>query len=95
MDFTDVGWDDWIVAPLGYDAYYCHGKCPFPLADHSNSTNHGVVQTLVYNLNPGKVPKACCVATQLDSVAMLYLNDQSTVVLKNYQEMTLVGCGCR
>ncbi|KAH8249031.1 hypothetical protein KR032_005318 [Drosophila birchii] len=95
VDFTDVGWDDWIVAPLGYDAYYCHGKCPFPLADHLNSTNHAVVQTLVNNLNPGKVPKACCVPTQLDSVAMLYLNDQSTVVLKNYQEMTVVGCGCR
>lgn len=95
VDFSDVGWDDWIVAPLGYDAYYCHGKCPFPLADHLNSTNHAVVQTLVNNLNPGKVPKACCVPTQLDSVAMLYLNDQSTVVLKNYQEMTVVGCGCR
>ncbi|XP_052853291.1 protein decapentaplegic isoform X1 [Drosophila gunungcola] len=95
VDFSDVGWDDWIVAPLGYDAYYCHGKCPFPLADHLNSTNHAVVQTLVNNMNPGKVPKACCVPTQLDSVAMLYLNDQSTVVLKNYQEMTVVGCGCR
>ncbi|EDW87393.2 protein decapentaplegic isoform X2 [Drosophila yakuba] len=95
VDFSDVGWDDWIVAPLGYDAYYCHGKCPFPLADHFNSTNHAVVQTLVNNMNPGKVPKACCVPTQLDSVAMLYLNDQSTVVLKNYQEMTVVGCGCR
>ncbi|KAH8282653.1 hypothetical protein KR054_008978 [Drosophila jambulina] len=95
VDFSDVGWDDWIVAPLGYDAFYCHGKCPFPLADHLNSTNHAVVQTLVNNLNPGKVPKACCVPTQLDSVAMLYLNDQSTVVLKNYQEMTVVGCGCR
>ncbi|KAH8412676.1 hypothetical protein KR009_004494 [Drosophila setifemur] len=95
VDFSDVGWDDWIVAPLGYDAYYCHGKCPFPLADHLNSTNHAVVQTMVNNLNPGKVPRACCVPTQLDSVAMLYLNDQSTVVLKNYQEMTVVGCGCR
>ncbi|XP_016986295.2 LOW QUALITY PROTEIN: protein decapentaplegic [Drosophila rhopaloa] len=95
VDFSDVGWDDWIVAPLGYDAFYCHGKCPFPLADHLNSTNHAVVQTLVNNMNPGKVPKACCVPTQLDSVAMLYLNDQSTVVLKNYQEMTVVGCGCR
>ncbi|EDV30607.2 uncharacterized protein Dana_GF20585, isoform A [Drosophila ananassae] len=95
VDFSDVGWDDWIVAPPGYDAYYCHGKCPFPLADHFNSTNHAVVQMLVNDLNPGKVPKACCVPTQLESVAMLYLNDQSTVVLKNYQEMTVVGCGCR
>ncbi|XP_017860240.1 PREDICTED: protein decapentaplegic [Drosophila arizonae] len=95
VDFQDVGWSDWIVAPPGYDAYYCHGKCPFPLADHLNSTNHAVVQTLVNNINPGKVPKACCVPTQLEGISMLYLNDQRTVVLKNYQDMTVVGCGCR
>nr|AAC47555.1 decapentaplegic protein [Drosophila virilis] len=95
VDFQDVGWSDWIVAPPGYDAYYCHGKCQFPLADHLNSTNHAVVQTLVNNLNPGKVPKACCVPTQLEGISMLYLNDQRTVVLKNYQDMTVVGCGCR
>lgn len=95
VDFQDVGWSDWIVAPPGYDAYYCHGKCPFPLADHLNSTNHAVVQTLVNSSNPGKVPKACCVPTQLEGISMLYLNDQRTVVLKNYQDMTVVGCGCR
>ncbi|XP_039951242.1 protein decapentaplegic [Bactrocera tryoni] len=95
VDFADVGWSDWIVAPPGYDAFYCQGKCPFPLAEHLNSTNHAVVQTLVNNLNPGKVPKACCVPTQLEGISMLYLNDQNTVVLKNYQDMTVVGCGCR
>ncbi|XP_053960155.1 protein decapentaplegic [Anastrepha ludens] len=95
VDFADVGWSDWIVAPPGYDAFYCQGKCPFPLAEHLNSTNHAVVQTLVNNINPGKVPKACCVPTQLEGVSMLYLNDQNSVVLKNYQDMTVVGCGCR
>uniref|UniRef100_A0A1I8P6N3 Protein decapentaplegic n=1 Tax=Stomoxys calcitrans TaxID=35570 RepID=A0A1I8P6N3_STOCA len=95
VDFVDVGWSDWIVAPPGYDAFYCQGKCPFPLADHFNSTNHAVVQTIVNNINPGKVPKACCVPTQLEGISMLYLNDQNTVVLKNYQDMTVVGCGCR
>ncbi|XP_054084130.1 protein decapentaplegic [Zeugodacus cucurbitae] len=95
VDFADVGWSDWIVAPPGYDAFYCQGKCPFPLAEHLNSTNHAVVQTLVNNLNPRKVPNACCVPTQLEGISMLYLNDQNTVVLKNYQDMTVVGCGCR
>uniref|UniRef100_A0A0A9XMN4 Protein decapentaplegic n=1 Tax=Lygus hesperus TaxID=30085 RepID=A0A0A9XMN4_LYGHE len=94
VDFKDVGWDDWIVAPPGYDAYYCHGECTFPLADHLNSTNHAIVQTLVNSVNPGAVPKACCVPTQLSSISMLYLDD-SKVVLKNYQDMAVVGCGCR
>lgn len=95
VDFSDVGWNDWIVAPPGYEAYFCQGDCKFPIADHLNTTNHAIVQTLVNSYNPTLAPKACCVPTQLSSISMLYLNEQNKVVLKNYQDMTVVGCGCR
>ncbi|KMQ95783.1 protein decapentaplegic [Lasius niger] len=95
VDFADVGWNDWIVAPPGYDAFYCHGDCPFPLADHLNSTNHAIVQTLVYSTKPNMVPKACCVPTALSAISMLYLDEENKVVLKNYQDMAVLGCGCR
>ncbi|KAL1139437.1 hypothetical protein AAG570_006421 [Ranatra chinensis] len=95
VDFSDVGWNNWIVAPPGYDAYYCHGDCPFPLADHLNATNHAIVQTIVHSMNPGAVPKACCVPTQLTAISMLYVDEGDKVVLKNYQEMSVAGCGCR
>ncbi|CAG10381.1 unnamed protein product, partial [Tetraodon nigroviridis] len=94
VDFSDVGWNDWIVAPPGYQAYYCHGDCPFPLADHLNSTNHAIVQTLVNSVN-SNIPKACCVPTELSAISMLYLDEHDKVVLKNYQEMVVEGCGCR
>lgn len=95
IDFTDVGWNDWIVAPPGYDAYYCHGECNFPLAEHLNTTNHAIVQTLMNSVNPIKVPKSCCVPTSLNSISLLYRDDDGKVVLKNYKEMTVIGCGCR
>lgn len=95
VDFDKVGWRDWIVAPPGYDAFYCHGECQFPFADHLNSTNHAVVQTLVNSINSNLAPKACCIPTQLNPISMLYLDDQNKVVLKNYQDMAVVGCGCR
>ncbi|XP_067847700.1 bone morphogenetic protein 4 isoform X1 [Heptranchias perlo] len=94
VDFSDVGWNDWIVAPPGYQAFYCHGDCPFPLADHLNSTNHAIVQTLVNSVN-SNIPKACCVPTELSPISMLYLDEYDKVVLKNYQEMVVEGCGCR
>lgn len=95
VDFSSVGWSDWIVAPAGYDAYYCHGECHFPFADHLNTTNHAVVQTLVNSINSDLAPKACCIPTQLKSISMLYLDDTNKVVLKSYQDMEVVGCGCR
>ncbi|CDQ80290.1 unnamed protein product [Oncorhynchus mykiss] len=94
VDFKDVGWNKWIVAPSGYDAFFCLGECRFPLADHMNSSSHAMVQTLVNSVN-GAVPRACCVPTALSPIAMLYLDPQDRVVLKNYQDMVVEGCGCR
>lgn len=95
VDFADVGWNDWIVAPPGYDAFYCSGDCPFPLSDHFNSTNHAIVQTLVNSVFPNTAPKACCVPTALAPISMLYVDEENNIVLKNYQDMSILGCGCR
>ncbi|XP_049613804.1 bone morphogenetic protein 2b [Syngnathus scovelli] len=94
VDFSDVGWNEWIVAPPGYHAFYCQGECPFPLADHLNSTNHAIVQTLVNSVN-SNIPKACCVPTDLSPISLLYLDEYEKVILKNYQDMVVEGCGCR
>ncbi|XP_051954672.1 bone morphogenetic protein 2-like [Xyrauchen texanus] len=94
VDFSDVGWNEWIVAPPGYHAFYCHGECPFPLSDHLNSTNHAIVQTLVNSVN-SNIPRACCVPTELSPISLLYLDEYGKVILKNYQDMVVEGCGCR
>ena len=28
VSFSQIGWDSWIIAPPGYNAYYCKGGCP-------------------------------------------------------------------
>ncbi|TRY83101.1 hypothetical protein DNTS_003569 [Danionella cerebrum] len=94
VDFKDVGWNKWIIAPSGYDAFFCLGECRFPLADHMNSSSHAMVQTLVNSVN-GAVPRPCCVPTALSPIALLYLDQEERVVLKNYQDMVVEGCGCR
>ncbi|KAI5098556.1 bone morphogenetic protein 16 precursor [Silurus meridionalis] len=94
VDFKDVGWNKWIVAPTGYDAFFCLGECRFPLAAHMNSSSHAMVQTLLNSVN-GAVPRACCVPTALSPIALLYLDQEDHVVLKNYQDMVVEGCGCR
>ena len=95
VDFDAVGWRDWIVAPRGYDAFYCSGECRFPLPDHANATNHAIVQTLVNSINPSAVAQACCIPTELSPISMLYINEYESIVLKNYESMVVEGCGCR
>jgi hypothetical protein len=31
VNFRDIGWDDWIIAPKKFEAHYCAGNCEFPL----------------------------------------------------------------
>lgn len=93
--FKDVGWDDWIVAPSDYHAYYCAGECPTQLGDHLNHTNHAVIQSLISSVYPQAIPRPCCVPTSLSPISMLYLNENSKAVLKNYDSMVVEGCGCR
>jgi hypothetical protein len=95
VDFTDIGWNEWILAPPNYNAYFCMGECHFPLPDHLNTTNHATVQSLVHNANIGAVPKPCCVPTELSPISLLYMDEYEKIVLKNYQDMVIEGCGCR
>ncbi|CAG7729894.1 unnamed protein product [Allacma fusca] len=94
VDFTDVGWNDWIVAPPGYHAFHCTGECPFPMAEHLNATNHAVIQALVNSMNPQMVPPPCCVPTKYSSLSLLYTDSSDKIVLKNYNEMVVDACGC-
>lgn len=31
VDFADIGWSEWVIAPKAFDAYYCTGTCGFPM----------------------------------------------------------------
>ncbi|XP_072032265.1 protein DVR-1 homolog [Amphiura filiformis] len=94
VSFRDLGWDDWIIAPEGYSAYYCHGECAFPLNAHLNATNHAIVQTLVHLMSPQLVPEPCCAPTKLTAISVLYFDEGSNVVLKKYRNMVVRACGC-
>ncbi|KAG8199084.1 hypothetical protein JTE90_016221 [Oedothorax gibbosus] len=94
VSFRDLGWEDWIIAPDGYGAFYCQGECSFPLNAHMNATNHAIVQTLVHLMDPKKVPKPCCAPTQLSAITVLYFDDNSNVILKKYKNMVVKSCGC-
>ena len=32
VNFADLGWGEWIIAPDFFDAFYCDGSCSFPIA---------------------------------------------------------------
>ena len=95
VDFRKVEWNTWIVAPQGYEAFYCQGQCPYPLPSHMNATNHAVIQNIIHSRYPERVPSACCVPVKHSAISMLYLDADKKIVLKTYQDMIVESCGCQ
>uniref|UniRef100_A0A0N5BYK8 TGF_BETA_2 domain-containing protein n=1 Tax=Strongyloides papillosus TaxID=174720 RepID=A0A0N5BYK8_STREA len=94
VDFKELNWDDWILAPEGYNAYQCRGICSNPLPSKLNTTNHAIIQSLINTLNPLSVPAPCCIPTRLAPLSILFVDFNKHVVIKNYAEMIVVECGC-
>ena len=96
VDFKKTKWDDWIIKPRGYYANYCVGRCSEPKTDHVNVTNHAYVKTIYRHMNQDAasyLPPASCVPIQLDSLGLLYISNNS-ILMRNMNELTAIGCGC-
>ncbi|XP_030060834.1 bone morphogenetic protein 2-like [Microcaecilia unicolor] len=95
VDFKEIGWTGWIISPKGYNAYYCKGACLFPLGQGLGATNHATVQSIVHALKLSRdISTPCCVPNKLHSINLLYFDEEENVVLKQYDDMVAVSCGC-
>ncbi|EPY73955.1 bone morphogenetic protein 3B [Camelus ferus] len=110
VDFADIGWNEWIISPKSFDAYYCSGTCEFPMpkADAFPVTsvkdvqvivrpsNHATIQSIVraVGIVPG-IPEPCCVPDKMNSLGVLFLDENRNVVLKVYPNMSVETCACR
>lgn len=95
VKFRDLKWDKWIIAPRGFSAFYCMGRCPEIIDKFFNPTNHAIIQNLLHHRYNKKIPAACCVPTSLHSMSMMYFELDGSIVLREYSGMVASTCGCR
>ncbi|XP_008436146.1 growth/differentiation factor 10 [Poecilia reticulata] len=96
VDFADIGWSEWVLAPKSFDAYYCAGTCGFPIPKLAHPSNHATIQSIVraVGIVPG-IPEPCCVPDKMNSLSVLFLDPDRNMVLKVYPGMSVDTCGCR
>lgn len=98
VNFKDIGWNDWIIAPPGYHGNYCEGDCPSHMASitgsslsfHSTVINHYRMR----GYSPFQNIKYCCVPTRLRAMSMLYYNEEQKIIKKDIPNMIVEECGC-
>ncbi|XP_051969246.1 growth/differentiation factor 10-like [Xyrauchen texanus] len=95
VDFADIGWSEWILAPKAFDAYYCAGTCAFPIPKVVHPSNHATIQSIVraVGIVPG-VPEPCCVPDKMSPLAVLFLDTSRNIVLKVFPSMSVETCAC-
>uniref|UniRef100_UPI0037E9BDED bone morphogenetic protein 10-like n=1 Tax=Semicossyphus pulcher TaxID=241346 RepID=UPI0037E9BDED len=95
VDFKDIGWDSWIIQPLGYEAYACNGVCNPPMTSEVSPTKHAIVQTRLSIKSPERASRACCVPTKLEPISLLYHDNGVITFNHKYEGMVVAECGCR
>lgn len=98
VNFEHWGWwNDWLLSPHVLDLYRCVGACPFPLGKDLNGTNYSLLTSMMAGTTGGSDdgPSPCCVPVSYRPVSLLYLDSFKNVVLQQYNDMVIEGCGCR
>ncbi|XP_068624778.1 inhibin beta B chain [Battus philenor] len=97
VSFKDLGWDDWIIRPSGYHAYFCKGTCaPISAVSQADSYHHNIIRKYFYSVSNEKRAefKPCCAPTTFSSLQLLYMDSNNTVTQKTLPNMVVESCGC-
>ncbi|KAJ1160298.1 hypothetical protein NDU88_000800 [Pleurodeles waltl] len=96
VDFKDIGWNDWIIKPDGYQINYCMGLCPMHLAGAPGmaASFHTTVLNLIKANNINTSTNSCCVPTKHRPLSMLYYDKNHNIVKMDIPNMIVEACGC-
>lgn len=95
VSFQELRWNDWIIAPSGYGAYYCAGSCNFPFQHDVTATNHAVIQNLAHHLLSHDIPKPCCAPSKLKPISLLFSQNEIITHIRRHRGMIAETCACQ
>ncbi|KAF6208374.1 hypothetical protein GE061_016828 [Apolygus lucorum] len=94
VNFKQLGWDDWVIAPPGYFANYCRGDCSGLRTpdDTVNSHSHLIEEYRKMDQLAGLQP--CCTPTKFSAQSLIYHGPDHTVIKRDLPKMVVEECGC-
>ena len=95
VSFKRLGLSDEIIAPEGFTAFYCKGKCSS--TQQEKFPNRSPLMALVEEKKGIKVnDEVCCVPTKLGPfTVLLFDKNNNEVVQKKFDDMVVKECGCK
>nr|XP_027202078.1 putative uncharacterized protein DDB_G0282499 [Dermatophagoides pteronyssinus] len=84
VNFTTIGWNNWILHPLGYNGNYCKGQCDLSHARYHHTTVMGKYPVI----------KLCCSPREMSSISLIYMDNDYNIYQKNLPNMVVESCDC-
>ncbi|XP_028906390.1 growth/differentiation factor 9 isoform X1 [Ornithorhynchus anatinus] len=95
LSFSQLHWDNWIVAPQRYNPRYCQGDCPRAVGYRYGSPVHTMVQNIIYEKLDSSIPRPSCVPAQYSPLSVLTIEPDGSIAYKEYEDMIATKCTCR
>ncbi|XP_007188628.2 growth/differentiation factor 9 [Balaenoptera acutorostrata] len=95
LSFSQLKWDNWIVAPRTYNPRYCKGDCPRALGHRYGSPVHTMVQNIIHEKLDSSVPRPSCVPAKYSPLSVLAIEPDGSIAYKEYEDMIATKCTCR
>ncbi|KAI5774447.1 GDF9 [Gulo gulo luscus] len=95
LSFSQLKWDNWIVAPHRYNPRYCKGECPRAVGYRYGSPVHTMVQNIIHEKLDSSVPRPSCVPAKYSPLSVLTIEPDGSIAYKEYEDMIATQCTCR
>ncbi|XP_006734741.1 growth/differentiation factor 9 isoform X1 [Leptonychotes weddellii] len=95
LSFSQLKWDNWIVAPPRYNPRYCKGDCPRAVGHRYGSPVHTMVQNIIHEKLDSSVPRPSCVPAKYSPLSVLTIEPDGSIAYKEYEDMIATKCTCR
>ncbi|XP_075397654.1 growth/differentiation factor 9 [Tenrec ecaudatus] len=95
LSFSQLKWDNWIVAPHRYNPRFCKGDCPRAVGHRYGSPVHTMVQNVIHEKLDSSVPRPACVPANYSPLSVLTIEPDGSIAYKEYEDMIATRCTCR
>lgn len=89
--FRDIGWEDWVIEPHSYQAYYCEGTCPM---NYRMAHRFAHVKAVLRERIPNSALTVSCSATRMGSLNIAHYNSEGILIVSVIENMFPLQCMC-
>ncbi|PAV55883.1 hypothetical protein WR25_13804 isoform A [Diploscapter pachys] len=90
VNFTELGWNDWILSPPGYNANYCTGQCPY----NENSEVQRILHSAKTNDTAFFISQPECAPRHFVPLKIVYAVSHRDIRVTTFNGMSVLSCSC-